>query len=129
MKERIKAPYVKGLKKISMELNIPYHELERKVIPRYPVDLANPYLWRLAAHMLNDGHLDKDLKDATYVNKDPVLHWHVKQNLEKIGGRITSMNFIEYGKGKYLKIESIIDARTVRLLNRIGVPCGNKTVN
>ena len=58
---RTRRPRVSTLIRICDELGIPYYELERRGLfrGRYPCDLANPDLWRVAVHVINEDHLHR----------------------------------------------------------------------
>lgn len=106
------------------DFDIPYFELEKRgIVLDFPNDLGKSALWKIATHILNEGNIDRSYYKVSYYNKDPVLHWYLKKNLEDIGRRLLRITF------RRNLLESYADAKTGRLLNFIGVPTGNKTVN
>jgi len=106
---------VLSLRSILDSLKVPYWEVDELL--GYPIDLANPGLWKLAVHILNEGHIDRRKLNATYYNKDPVLHYYVYE----LGGRPAYLD-----KGAF---KSYIPVEYSQLLINIGVPIGNKTIN
>ena len=65
-------------------MSIPCYEFkERRLFRnRYPCDLANPDLWCVAVHIINEGHLHKVVNTVGYTNNDPVLHFYFKRAVE-----------------------------------------------
>ena len=117
-KHACKSIKVRTLMDVCNKLGIPYYELDQFL--GYPVDLANPNLWKLAVHILNEGHIRLDSKgrlSVRYYNKDPILHYYVY----KLGGKPNDMNNRVF--------RSYIPVEYAPRLIRIGVPPGNKTIN
>jgi len=118
---------VKGLVRLCNQLNIPYIELEkRKIFPKhnFPYNQADPALWKLATHVLNEGSIDKK-HVISYANKDPVLHWYFKKAVTEAGGKY----YGPYKAKNKLLYESHADPLTGRRLTMIGVPQGAKTIH
>jgi hypothetical protein len=127
VKNLVKQPTTKGLKRLCNQLKTPYIELEkRKIFTRhnFPYNLADPALWKVATHILNEGHIETDY-NVGYVNKDPVLHWYFHKAVKEAQGTPKGP---DKDKQKLL-FESYADVLTGRRLEIIGIPRGRKALN
>lgn len=126
MNNLVNKPTVSGLMRLCNQLQIPYIELEKRGIfteHQFPYDLGNPALWKLAAHVINEGSIKKD-HGVHYANIDPVLHWYFERCVLEAGG---SYEGPDPHRGKVLR--SYADALTGRRLTFIGIQCGKKTIH
>ena len=69
-------------------LGISYLEFEKRdlFMGKYPYDLSNSALWKVAVHVINEGHLNRGINRVEYANNDPVLHFYFKRAVEESGG-------------------------------------------
>ncbi|MHC1628138.1 MAG: hypothetical protein ACXQTI_04850 [Candidatus Nezhaarchaeales archaeon] len=127
LKNRAPKPIeVRVLKRLCDDFKIPYVALEQHnafTNIKFPIDLDKPGLFMLASHILNEGHMRTETKSIEYYNKDPVLHYYLKQRVEELGGSFSGP--FEAHKA----FASYIDPLTGRLLNAIGIPYGPRAQN
>nr|MDO8044655.1 hypothetical protein [Candidatus Baldrarchaeota archaeon] len=115
------------LKRFCKHFKISYEELEKLKIIKdrtFPINLHKKELVKLYTHILNEGSIRGQIPrvQATYVNKDPVLHRHVIDLVKAMGG--------EYKIPPPSKeaIETKIDSVTARILIAAGLPPSYKTI-
>lgn len=90
-KNLVTQPTIRGLKRLCNQLKTPYIELEKRKIftqHNFPYNLADPALWKVATHILNEGNIDKEYA-VSYSNKDPALHWYFHKAVKEAQGNPT----------------------------------------
>ncbi len=130
LKKDIIKPTVQSLLRFCKELNIDPRLLEKMnaFTRKFPVNLNSPTIIKLKTHILNEGTLLKEAGAhyiARYINKDPVLHLHVRKLLEELGVKIKEPPVWDRTRQSYV---TSIDATTARILHKAGVPVGRRTM-
>ncbi len=123
---RTRSPRIGTLVRICDGLGISYLEFEKRdlFMGKYPYDLSNSALWKVAVHVINEGHLNRGINRVEYANNDPVLHFYFKRAVEETGGVFYKP---ELSMGRIFK--SYADGFTMRRLNAIGLQYGRKVLH